>query len=86
MARVELAEGKYNFTRIDEMLADLESRGLLTTIQINGNRKPDWVFEKVPYVDERLSHQVASLRGTLMYWHETHRDAYCGMLRRWPFI
>jgi hypothetical protein len=78
---VEPAEGKYNFTRIDEMLADLESRGLSTTIQINGNRKPDWVFEKVPYVDERLSHQVASRRGTLMYWHETHRDAYCGMLR-----
>lgn len=78
---VEPAQGKYDFTRIDEMLADLEGRGLSTTIQINGNRKPDWLFEKVPYVKERLSHQVASRRGTLMYWHATHRDAYCGMLR-----
>jgi len=77
---VEPAQGKYDFTRIDEMLADLEGRGLSTTIQVNGNRKPDWLFEKVPYVKERLSHQVASRRGTLMYWHETHRDAYCSML------
>lgn len=78
---VEPTERKYNFTRIDEKLADLEGRGLSTTIQINGNRKPDWLFEKVPYVKERLSHQVASRRGTLMYWHETHRDVYCAMLR-----
>ena len=78
---VEPAEGKYDFTRIDEKLADLKRRGLATTIQINGNQKPDWLFEKVPYVKERLSHQVADRRGTLMYWHATHRDAYCAMLR-----
>ncbi|MBC8872824.1 MAG: beta-galactosidase [Planctomycetes bacterium] len=78
---VEPAEGRYDFSQIDRMLADLEGRGLSTTIQINGNRKPDWLFQKVPYVKERLSHQVASRQGTLMYWHDTHRDAYCVTLR-----
>jgi hypothetical protein len=33
---VETAEGRYNFTRIDGKLADLESRGLSTTRQIHG--------------------------------------------------
>jgi hypothetical protein len=78
---VEPMERKYDFTGIDRKLADLKERGLSTTIQINGNKKPDWLFEKVPYVKERLSHQVDSRQGTLMYWHETHRDAYCSMLR-----
>ena len=53
-ADVEVARGVYDFAEIDEQLRKLKQRGLFTTIQINGNRKPSWLFEQVPYHKQRL--------------------------------
>lgn len=80
-AKVEPRQGCYDFSAIDKALADFAQRGKYTTLQINGNVKPAWLFEKVPFVGERLSVQVGNRQGTLMYWHPTHREAYLAMLR-----
>jgi hypothetical protein len=80
-ADVEVARGKYDFSTIDEKLAELSEQGLFTTIQINGNRKPPWLFDQVPYIERKLSVQVKDPQGSLMFWHPTHRDAYLSMLR-----
>ena len=78
---VEPAKGRYTFAGIDARLAEFAKRGRYATIQINGNRKPDWLFDEVPRTKERLSTQVQDPLGTLMYWHPAHRDAYLAMLR-----
>lgn len=79
-AQVEPSRGEYDFSSIDEALADFNRRGLGTTLQINGNRKPAWLYDAVPSIGEKLSVQVSGDR-TLMYWHDTHREAYLSMLR-----
>ncbi len=80
-AKVEPRPGLYDFSAIDTALADFAERGQFTTLQINGNVKPAWLFERVPYIDERLSVQVNDRQGTLMYWHPNHREAYLAMLK-----
>jgi hypothetical protein len=80
-ADVEVAKGVYDFSRIDQQLADLNRRGLFTTIQINGNTKPAWLFNETPYIEKKLSVQVKDPKGSLMFWHPTHREAYLKMLR-----
>ena len=80
-AQVEPEQGRYDFSVIDQKLADFARRGKSTTLQINGNLKPKWLFGAVPCVKDRLSVQVRDPQGTLMYWHPTHRDAYLAMLR-----
>ena len=78
---VEVSQGNYDFSQVDERLAELHKRGLFTTIQINGNHKPSWLFEQVPYIEKKLSVQVRDPKGSLMFWHVTHRTAYLSMLR-----
>ncbi|MHC4993572.1 MAG: beta-galactosidase [Planctomycetota bacterium] len=80
-ADVEVARGVYDFSRIDQLLTDFNRRGLFTTIQINGNTKPAWLFNETPYIEKKLSVQVRDPKGSLMFWHPTHREAYLNMLR-----
>lgn len=78
---VEPAPGRYDFSSIAEELRKLRTLGKKTTIQINGNLKPAWLFSQVPYYPEKLSVQVRDKEGTLMYWHPVHRTAYTNMLK-----
>lgn len=78
---VEPSEGQYDFSKIEEKLKPLNERGYPATIQINGNIKPEWLFDVVPSRPEIIGHQIKDKRGTLMYWHERHEAAYLGMLR-----
>jgi len=79
-AGVEPERGKYDFSPIDRELAEISRRRWFTTIQINGNQKPGWLFDAVPHLPEKLSIQISDRQGTLMYWHPNHRDAYLNML------
>jgi hypothetical protein len=79
---VEPEKGQYDFSIIARQLQRLGAMGCKTTIQSNGIRKPEWLFEEVPYTPERLSIQVRDEKGTLMYWHPTHRSAYIRMLKQ----
>lgn len=80
-ADVEPRRGQYDFSAVERQLAEIARRGWFTTIQINGNQKPAWLFEVVPYLPQQLSIQIKDKQGTLMYWHPNHRDAYLGMLQ-----
>lgn len=80
-ADVEPQPGRYDFTLIAQGLKKLRTLGKKTTLQINGNQKPSWLFARVPYYPEKLSVQVRDKEGTLMYWHSIHREAYTAMLK-----
>jgi hypothetical protein len=73
---VEPAPGRYDFTPIERQLAS----GRAATVQINGNRHPEWLFERAPYTAKKLSVQVNDARGTLAYWHPAYREAYRRLL------
>ncbi|HUV63243.1 MAG TPA: hypothetical protein VMW24_05050 [Sedimentisphaerales bacterium] len=82
---VEVAKGKYDFSVFDSRIAEQAKRKLPVTIQLNGNRKPHYIFNEVPYVKETgrevpAFKQVQNREGTLMYWHPTHEKAYIACL------
>lgn len=52
-ADVEKSEGQYDFSSIEKQLAHFSEIGKKTTIQINGNKKPEWLYKKVPYFRKR---------------------------------
>lgn len=74
-------KGKYDFSKIAEELANFASKKMYTTIQINGNLKPEWLYDEVPYHPLKFSDQIRDPKGSIMYWHPTHRDAYINMLK-----
>lgn len=78
-ADLEPAEGRYDFAPIEAALRALEDKP--ATLQVNGNRKPAWLFDAVPYCQEKLGEQVADPQGTLMYWHPRHQQAYLSFLQ-----
>ncbi|MBK5210489.1 MAG: beta-galactosidase [Flavobacteriaceae bacterium] len=80
-ANVEIAEGKYDFSLMDKELKYMSDKGKWTTVQINGNQKPKWLYKKVPTHSEKLSHQIGDNEGTLMYWHPTFINAYTNFLK-----
>jgi hypothetical protein len=84
-AEVEREKGKYDFAILDTQLADFAKRGLPVSIQLNGNRKPHYLFNEVPYVKETSRdlpafRQVQNPEGTLMYWHPASERAYVNCL------
>lgn len=77
---IESGPDRYDFAAVDAALARLGARGLWTTIQINGNVKPSWLFKAVPYVPRQFDEQVRNREGTLMFWHPRFRGAHLAML------
>jgi len=80
-AEIEPEKGKVDFSALDAQLADHARRGLPVTVQLNGNRKPHYLFNEVPFVKETgrdvpAFQQVMNREGTLMYWHPAHERAY----------
>lgn len=74
-------KNKFDFSKIAEELAKFGRKKMYTTIQINGNIKPEWLYEEVPYHPLKFSEQIRDPKGSIMYWHPTHRDAYINMLK-----
>ena len=77
---VEPAEGRYDFSDMDQQFAALHKKGRAATVQINGNHHPDFLFAKVPYTAKKLSVQEQDRRGTLAYWHPAYVKAYLAMV------
>jgi hypothetical protein len=78
---VEKSKGTYDFSSITAKSAELKAIGKYATIQINGNNKPAYLFDEVPWVTEKLSQQVQDVQGSLMYWHPNHVNAYTNLLK-----
>ena len=77
---VQSAPGRYDFSKLDAALEKAHTTGRPATVQINGNRRPDFLFTQVPYHPKRLSVQVGDKQGTLMFWHPAHLEAYLGLI------
>lgn len=80
-ADVEPSEGRYDFSLIEKKLKKFKAAGKFTTIQINGNNKPLWLYNKVPYNKKILSNQIKDDKGSLMYWHHTYINAYLNLIK-----
>jgi hypothetical protein len=80
-AELEPTEGNYDFTLMDEELKKMQRSGKLTTLQVNGNKKPVWLYKKIPCHPEKLSPQVGDKQGSLMYWHPEFIKAYSNFIR-----
>ena len=78
---LEPEKGKYDFSKMAQELERYSKLKIYTTIQINGNKKPDWLFNEVPYHKQKFSVQVRDEKGSLMYWHPTHKKAYANLLK-----
>ena len=79
---IEPADGVFDFTLLDQKLSKAASADVAVTVQINGNRHPDYLFEKVPYSPVAIHKQVLDNQGTLMYWHPQYIQAHRRMLNR----
>ncbi len=77
---VQPAPGRYDFSQLDRALAQMHDSGRPTTVQINGNQHPDFLFQCIPSCPERLSPQVNDRQGTLQYWHPQYWNAYSDLL------
>ncbi|MEX0322716.1 MAG: beta-galactosidase [Puniceicoccaceae bacterium] len=73
---IETGKGEYDFGFLDEKIREVAGRGLNFTIQFNGNIKPSWMYQEIPYNPHPLSVQVRDDRGSLMWWHPTFRKRY----------
>jgi len=76
---VETTHGVYNFNALDSQLQALQKKGLATTVQLNGNLKPAYLFESIPHHPTQLN-QVNDPLGTLMYWHPIHKQSYLNLV------
>ncbi len=80
-ADVELAKGQYDFSEIDKQLRQFKTENKMTTIQVNGGKKPLWMYDVIPHHPEKLSHQIDDNQGSLMYWHPTFIEAYINFIK-----
>ena len=78
---LEPEKGKYDFSKMAQELDKYSKLKIYTTIQINGNRKPDWLYNEVPCHPKKFSVQVSDKNGSIMYWHPTHKQAYANLLK-----
>ncbi|MFB3829731.1 MAG: beta-galactosidase [Bryobacteraceae bacterium] len=76
---VEPEEGRYDFSTLSEQLGRLAKLGRSATVQVNGNRHPAYLFERVPSHPEKFSRQTQDER-TLQYWHPAYIRAYVNLI------
>jgi len=72
----EAVKGVYDFSAAQKQLDAITAAGKFAIIKINGNHKPKWLWNEVPYIKGvQLSSQVFD-NDTLMYWHPSFVQAY----------
>jgi hypothetical protein len=74
--KIEKLRGEYDFSMMDEALAEIQNMGKRAIIKLNANIKPDWLFDCVPYHRKKLSGAMDDKKGTLMYWHPNFIEAH----------
>jgi hypothetical protein len=80
---IEQAEDIYDFSSLDSQLKMIRDKGLKTTVQVNANYLPDYLFKRVPYLKGidlpgQSNHSIGY--GPVMYWHETYRERYAKLI------
>jgi hypothetical protein len=78
-AAVEPAQGHYDFSGLHLQLEKVAGLGRVTTVQLNANQLPGWIFTKVPHSKEQLGN-AQDRRGTIQYWHPAYVKAYTDLI------
>jgi hypothetical protein len=78
---VQPAEDRYDFSLLHRQLEKVARQGRVTTVQLNANELPAFLFEKVPHTRTRPM-RVQDNRGTLQYWHPAYVKAYTDLIAR----
>src|SRR5438128_7922354 len=63
---VEPAAGRYDFSDLNRQLAQIAALGRFTTVQLNANRQPLFLYDRVPSSKKTLTKEQ-DRRGTLQY-------------------
>jgi hypothetical protein len=75
---VQPEAGRYDFGSLHQQLARVARLGRFTTVQLNANRHPDFLFGLVP------THSATLKRGEtdrmLQYWHPAYINAYTELI------
>jgi hypothetical protein len=79
-AELEPRAGEYDFSTLDAQLARYAARGQKTTVQVNGGRRPAYLYRQIAVHPERLSIQITDRQGTLQYWDPRYIEAYTNFL------
>jgi hypothetical protein len=77
--QVEATEGQYDFSRLHSQLEAIAKLDRVTTVQLNANRWPRFLFTRVPHVTEMLGKEQ-DRHGTLAYWHPAYVKAYAALI------
>jgi hypothetical protein len=77
--QVEREEGHYDFSRLHDQLEMIAKLDRVTTVQLNANRWPSFLFSRVPYTKEMLGKEQ-DRRGTVQYWHPAYVKAYTALI------
>jgi len=83
---IEKTEGNYDFSELSEKLKEFQALRkkygceVYTTVQINGNVKPDYLYQKVPH-HKSYTHGRSDGKPVLMFWHPEYIKAHTNMIR-----
>ncbi len=77
--QVEPAEGRYDFSLLHSQLEMIARLDRVTTVQLNANHLPAFLFNRVPYTRQKMG-EMQDPRGTLQYWHPAYVKAYTAMI------
>ena len=81
--QVNPAPGVYDFSEMDAEIKNYISQGYCVSIRLNGNRKPEWMFDKIPYHPTQMHVQVNDPKGTLAYWDPIFIQTYMEVIEEY---
>lgn len=80
-ADAEPVKGQYDFTDLDNQLAWFLKENKMATVEVNGNRKPKWMYDIFPHHPVKFSQQINDKQGSLMYWYPAYVEAYSNFIK-----
>ena len=80
---VEPSKGNYDFSHVDQDVAEAAVRGKYATIEVSGDGHPSYLFDNVPFhvgvIAGSVDTQVDGNR-SLQYWHPYYKTAFTNVL------
>lgn len=78
---IETSKGFYDFTVLDDALKKTQQLGKKTTVQINGNTKPKYLYDYIAANPKKLSPQIHDPQGsTLQFWDPLYLQYYIAFI------
>lgn len=77
--QVQPSVDRYDFSALREQLETIGKLGRVTTVQLNANRQPAFLYDKVPSTKKTLTKEQ-DRRGTLQYWHPAYVKLYTDLI------